>query len=119
MTDFRMSTERRYAAGAYDPTLGFVITGGHDGLASGGALSSAERTFDGINFSTITSMPRPLCYHCLVSLKNGNLFATGGNSNAGTFMYHGSDNTWSTLNNLPANNYAGKTSLANHKTWYS
>ena len=115
MTDFRMSTARYYAAGAYDPQHGFVITGGYDGSSG---LSSAERTFDGINFGTLPSMPGALYRHCLISLKNGNLFATGGTVNAATFMYHGSDNTWSTLNNVPEINY-GKTSFANHKTWYS
>ena len=81
---------------AYDPQHGFVITGGQ----GQGALSGAERTFDGINFSSFPDMPRALLdYHCLVSLKNGNLFATGGVS--GTFMYHGSNNSWSSLNNIP------------------
>ena len=71
---------------AYDPQHGFVITGGQ----GQGALSGAERTFDGINFSSFPDMPRALLdYHCLVSLKNGNLFATGGVSC--TFMYHGSN----------------------------
>ena len=98
MSDFRMSTARRWAAGAYDPQLGLVISGGIGGSGS----SSAEKTLDGITFSTLPSMPGSLYEHCLVSLQNGNIFATGRSS---TFMYHGSNNTWSSLNDIPTNTY--------------
>ena len=94
MTNFSMNAVRYGAAGVYDPQHGLVITGG----SSGNAHSSAERTYDGINFSPFPEMPGALTDHCLVSLKNGNLFATG---RSGTFMYHGPNNTWSSLNHMP------------------
>ena len=96
MSNFRLSTVRVYPAAVYDPHHGFVITGGYEPVAK--TLSSAEKTHDGINFDPFPEMPRGLQRHCLVSLKNGNLFATRG---SGTFMYHGSNNTWSSLNGMP------------------
>ena len=97
-----MNAVRRFAAGVYDPQHGFVVTGGLSG--SDEVLYSAESTHDGINFSPFPEMPGALVYHCLVSLKNGNLFATVG---SGTFMYHGSNNTWSSLNNMPRSTTIG------------
>ena len=98
-----MSTARNNAAGAYDPLLGFVISGGPWGG------TSVERTYDGVNFSTLPDMPRAfyLGTHCLVSLKNGVLFATGLLDEGtypypqGTYMYHGSNDSWSAMNNIP------------------
>ena len=97
-----MNAARSYAAGVYDPQNGLVITGGYKG--PGQYLSSAESTHDGINFSPFPEMPGALIFHCLVSLKNGNLFATRG---SGTVMYHGSNNTWSSLNNMPRSTTVG------------
>jgi len=103
-----MSTARRDAGGAYDPLIGFVISGGRGGTYDA-VHTSVERTYDGVNFSTLPDMPRAFHYgiHCLVSLKNGVLFATGVHLTAtherqqGTYMYHGSNNSWSAMNNFP------------------
>ena len=83
--DNRLSATRDYAAGVYDPQHGFVITGGSDGYD---ALSTAERTYDGVTFEAFPEMPGKMGGHCLVSLKNGNLLATGELS---TFLFNGSN----------------------------
>ena len=91
-----MRSDRRiYAAGVYDPLQGFVVTGGYDN----GALATAERTYDGVQFSPFPTMPSGAYGHCLVSLNNGDLFAVDGNKQK-TFMYRGSTNSWSSLNSL-------------------
>ena len=83
-----MSTKHWKGAGVYDPHLGFVIAGGSKG--------GVERTYDGISFSNLKDMPQTdNSHHCLVSLQNGNLVAV--TPNDGALMYHGSNNSWSTL----------------------
>ena len=99
-----MSTIRGYAAGTYDPQLGFVVSGG------AGPLSSVERTYEGINFSNLPEMPKPLDGHCQISLNNGDLLVA---DHRHTFMYHGSNNSWSTLNDIPDGSY-GKMSPSHH-----
>ena len=95
----RLSTARSGAGGVYDPQLGFVIIGGR----SSEALFTAERTYDGISFSSFPIFPgglHPYYGHCLVSLKNGgNLLAA---SRSSTFKFNGSTNTWTTLASMPA-----------------
>ena len=91
-----MSTTRDYAAGVYDSQHGFVITGGSGGAE---ALSSAERTFDGITFTPFLEMPGKMGGHCLVSLKNGNLISIDDSS---TYLFHGSNNSWTTAASMPS-----------------
>ena len=101
MIFFSLSIARVGAGGVYDPQHGFVITGGFN-VDFNDRLSTAERTYDGVNFSPFPEMPEKLSGHCLVSLKNGDLFATGASSLIHgdlTFMYYGSNNTWSSLYN--------------------
>ena len=83
-----MSTLHKWGAAVYDPHLGFVIAGG-------AVSSSVERTYDGISFSNLKGMPGVFIRLCLVSLQNGNLVAL--TQDDGTWMYHGSNNSWSTL----------------------
>ena len=86
-----MSTRHTFGAGVYDLHLGFVIAGGR------GSSRGVERTYDGISFSNLKGMPGQRLDEglCLVSIQNGNLVAV--TPYDGTLMYHGSNNSWSTL----------------------
>ena len=107
-----LSIARVGAAGVYDPQHGFVITGGYNADLRD-SLSSAERTYDGVNFSPFPEMPEKLSTHCLVSLKNGNLFVTGASSQIHrdlTFMFYASNNTWSDKT-MVISNYGSKSGI--------
>ena len=51
-----MIEKRSYAAAAYHPNVGFLITGGY----GGGRLSSTEVTEDGKSFQVGRERPRPV-----------------------------------------------------------
>jgi hypothetical protein len=98
-----MTSVRTDAAADYSESWGFVVGGGFEKSSS--ALSSVERSFDGVTFEMLPPMPEKKALHCLNIINSDTIIVSAGwhehdyHTNS-AYVYDRSTELWSSISSL-------------------